>query len=251
MDYRIKEQFLSGWEKYFNNAPLPLVFFYSDVISDAQPADKKGPHCMICQLPEVMGGKSIWFDVSRIHCAGGKRYSGFPGEMRRNFEYFLSCGIPGVMEGERYKRDPDLVKIFMDDLTPVTAKAKYLIFKRWDNLSEMDMPAGVLFFATPDVLAGLFTLANFDREDSNGVIAPFSSGCGSILMKVLLEEQNEKPGCILGMFDPSARPCIDPGVRSFAVPCKRFLQMVENMEESFLTTEAWNKVKNRINPNSN
>jgi len=29
-----------------------------------------------------------------------------------HFEYFLSCGIPGKLEGERYKKSPELVKEF-------------------------------------------------------------------------------------------------------------------------------------------
>ena len=34
---------------------------------------------------------------------------GFTQELRPNFEFFLSCGIPGEMEGERYKKSQELV----------------------------------------------------------------------------------------------------------------------------------------------
>jgi hypothetical protein len=238
--------FLDKWKKYFGNANLPLVFFYSDDPGDSVSAGKKGSHCMICSLSEVKKGENIFFKSSSVHCAGGRRYAGFPGELRKNFDYFLSCGIPGVMEGERYKKDPALVRHFMDNFQPVPASGEYLIFKRWDKLSASDQPRGVVFFARPDILSGLFTLANYDRKDPDGVIAPFSSGCGSIIMKVLQEENNANPRCILGMFDPSARHCLDPGVLTFAVPFHRFLQMTDHIDESFLITSTWADIRNRL-----
>jgi hypothetical protein len=48
------------------------------------------------------------------------------------------------------------------------------------------------------------------------------------------------------MFDVSARPFVPAGTLSFAVPIKKFLTMVANMEESFLITQSWDKVRRRI-----
>jgi len=50
-------------------------------------------------------------------------------------------------------------------------------FTRWDQLTETDDPDVVIFFARPEALAGLFTLANFDQGDPNGVICPMGEGC--------------------------------------------------------------------------
>ncbi len=36
-----------------------------------------------------------------------------------DFEYFLSCGIPGKLEGERYKKSPEMVKEYLKH-TPAT-----------------------------------------------------------------------------------------------------------------------------------
>lgn len=36
-----------------------------------------------------------------------------------NFEYFLSCGIPGKLEGERYKKTPELVRSWRRSLWKV------------------------------------------------------------------------------------------------------------------------------------
>jgi hypothetical protein len=48
------------------------------------------------------------------------------------------------------------------------------------------------------------------------------------------------------MFDVSARPCVPKDTVSFAVPMTKFVRMIENMEESFLITPSWGKVRQRI-----
>jgi len=138
------------------------------------------------------------------------------------------------------------VKEIMSNLHCVPAKGRYIIFKRFDQLTPEDNPEAVIFFAKPDVLSGLFTLANFDQPDGNGVIAPFGSGCGTIVHQPLLQNDLENPKAILGMFDASARPCVQKDTLSFAVPIRKFITMVGHMDESFLITETWNTVKKRL-----
>jgi hypothetical protein len=48
------------------------------------------------------------------------------------------------------------------------------------------------------------------------------------------------------MFDASARPFVPSTVLSFAVPWPKFVRMVDNVEESFLITKSWNKVRTRM-----
>jgi hypothetical protein len=80
------------------------------------------------------------FGKEDIGCAGGKRYAGFSESLRPNFEYFLSCGIPGKMEGERYKKSPELVRKFMVKAPRLNAPKKYILFKRWDQLEAKEEP---------------------------------------------------------------------------------------------------------------
>jgi hypothetical protein len=120
------------------------------------------------------------------------------------------------------------------------------VFKRWDHFEESDYPDVVVFFARPDVLSGLFTLATFDETDRNAVVSPFGAGCATIVQYPYLEKDAEHPRCVLGMLDVSARPCVPPDVLTFAVPMKKFMRMVANMEESFLLTGSWRKVRRRI-----
>lgn len=113
-------------------------------------------------------------------------------------------------------------------------------------LEEWDEPAVVIFFARPDVLSGLFTLANFDEAEPNGVFVPFAAGCGSIVHYPYLEKDSERPRGVLGMFDVSARPFVPENVLTFSVPMNKFVRMIDNMNESFLITRSWAKVNRRI-----
>jgi hypothetical protein len=249
MNATFKEKFLTLWKKYFNNAEPPISFYYTDkpVSAEAVKAGS-GPRCIIGALVKVQRGESLAFDVDSVGCPGGKRYLGFADNLDMpDFEYFLSCGIPDKMEGEHYKKTPEMVREYMKKHAPATkAPARYIVFKRWDKLEAIDNPEVVIFYARADVLSGLFTLASFDEVDQDMVIAPFGSGCASIVQYPYLEVKSAKPRAVIGMFDVSARPFVPADVLTFAAPMSKFTRMVDNMEESFLITPSWAKVQKRI-----
>jgi hypothetical protein len=247
MDMAHRELFTSRWAKHFGDSELPMAFFYSEEPGPVEMAraPATGHQCMVPLLSKVRRGASLAFDVTGVGCSGGKRYLGFSQEIMPNFDYFLSCGIPRQVEGERYKKSPALVREVVGRWPRFEAPARFIVFKRWDRLEEPDHPAVVVFLSPPDVLSGLFTLANFDEVES-AVFAPFCAGCASIVQFPFLERDAELPRAVLGMFDVSARPYVPSGTLSFAVPMNKFWRMVDNMEESFLMTPSWAKVKTRI-----
>ncbi len=247
MDMTLKELFLKSWNTYFAGAELPFIFYYTDQEDFAEHVPAPTAHqCIIGALAKVRKGVALCFEAGSIGCIGGKKYLGFSHDLMPNFEYFLSCGIPGKLEGERYKKSPELVKEFLKNAKTSDAPAKYIVFKRLDQVTESDNPEVVIFFATPDVLSGLFTLANYDEAELNGVICPFCAGCGSIVQYPYLENKSSRPRAVLGMMDISARPYIPKDTLSFAVPMSKFVRMAGNMDESFLITHSWEKVKRRI-----
>jgi uncharacterized protein (DUF169 family) len=248
MDMSLKEKFLKLWKKYFNNAELPITFYYANAPGNADTAKPtKGHRCVISDLAKVRRGQSLALDVDSVGCPGGKRYLGFAADIMPDFEYFLSCGIPGRLEGERYKKTPEMVREYMENHAPaLKVPGKYIVFKRWDKLDKADDPEIVICFARPDALAGLFTLASFDEAEQNMVIAPFGSGCASIVQYPYLEKDSQHPRGVLGMFDISARPFVPEDMLTFAAPMSKFVRMIDNMEESFLITPSWARVQQRI-----
>ncbi len=239
MDTKLRDDFISKWEKYFGNTELPVTFFYSHEKVQTEELLVTGWDCLIGQIQKVRKGDSISFSEQSIGCGGGKRYTGY-GAFNPGIYHFLSTG------NERYLKTPELAKTFVDKLEYIDPPAEYITFKRWDKIGVNNYPEAVIFFAKPDILAGLFTLANFDDETGNAVIAPFSSGCGSTIMLAYNEQQKSDPKSILGMFDVSARPYIGKDELTFAIPMKKFELMIKNMDESFLITDSWKKVKRRI-----
>ena len=247
MDMKLKEDFADLWKKYFDDAELPIVFYYTDEEGHAELV-KPGtvPRCVIAALSLVRKGNALCFDSESIDCFGGKRYLGFREKIRDDFEYFLSCGIPEKVKGERYKKTPKLVAEWIKYTPLFMAPARFIVFKRWDMLEQSDEPDVAIFFAPPDILSGLFTLANFDEVEPNVVFAPWGSGCSSIVPYPYLEKDSSRPRAVIGLFDVSARPFVQENVLSFSVPINKFVRMVENMEESFLMTDSWKKVQRRI-----
>jgi hypothetical protein len=247
MDIAFSDFFSTRWNKYFAGADLPICYFYTDQVREEDLKETVNlDRCLIGNLQRVQDGYSFVYDAHTSGCSGGKRYGGFSNKLRPNFEYFLSCGIPGELEGERYKKSPQLVKDYLKNHPPFEAPGKYLVFKRLDRLMEEEKPFAVIFFAAPDVLSGLFALANYDRADPYGVVTPMGSGCASIINYPYQELQSENPRCILGMFDVSARPCVPGDKLTFTIPMQRFEQMVLNMDESFLITKSWDLVRKRL-----
>lgn len=248
MDMQLKEKFEISWEKYFNGAELPIVFYFTD--DEGRGELVKPPEnvhqCLIGVLGKARAGQAVCFGSDSFGCGGGKRYLGYTRELRPNFEYFLSCGIEGQMEGERYKKSPEIVQKLMENSPTFDAPAKYIVFKRWDKLEPEDDPEVVIFFAQPDVLSGLYTLAGYEEVDRDGVVCPFAAGCGAIVLYPYLEKDRERPRGVLGMFDVSARPFAPRDTLSFAAPMNKFGRMIEDMDESFLITRSWEKVRKRI-----
>lgn len=244
LNYR--DRFKELWLKYFEKYELPIIFYYSNETGNSELVREEAKWaCIIDQLSIVREGKSLAFDVESVKCGGGKRYSGFTNRLRPGFDYFLSCGNNEI-EGERYLQNPEKVNFFLQKAPWMPAKDTFLIFKRWDMLLDSEMPEVVIFFATPDVISALFTLCSYDRGDLSGSIAPFGSGCASIIQYPLYESQKDKPNAILGLFDISARPYVRKDELTFAVPFKRFMEIVDNMDQSFLITRSWETLKKRI-----
>lgn len=232
----LKEFIQSYQEAFGENAQLPLLFGYSHT-PVAQTAKIGG--CFFKGLQAAREGTPISLSVDVIGCGGGKLYTGFT-DMPERVPNFVSLT-------EKYKRTPEMVADYVKGLEMPRATKPYLNFVRIDKAESFEGFEGVMFYATPDMLAGLCGWAYYDTNESDAVVARFGSGCSTVVSMTVAENARKGYRCFLGLFDPSVRPWVGKDELSFTVPMSRFTVMMDTMRECFLFgSHAWEKVKARL-----
>lgn len=229
--------FITNYQEAFGKqAELPIAFWYSDQIE--APTEKVNG-CLFKCMRLVRDGKVISLSNETVTCGGGKFYTGFTDMPER---------VPGFVSlKEKYKKTPEMVLDFIQEIQVPHADKTYLHFARIDQLSSFDQVEGILFLATPDILSGLATWAYFDNNAFDAVSAPFGSGCCSVVTQAILENREQGKRTFLGFFDPSVRPYFEENILSFTIPMSRFKEMYHTMRNSCLfDTHAWGKIKERL-----
>jgi hypothetical protein len=159
---------------------------------------------------------------------------------------YVSTGIPGVLEGERYLSSPSVTRRFYTDIDPRPAPKPFCVFKPLSRFVGDERPELVIFFGRPEVLSGLHQLATFVTDDFHAVQSPFGSGCSNIVTWPLKYLHENKLKAVVGGWDPSDRPFMKTDELSFTVPFAMYQMMLDRWRESFLTAPAWENVMKKI-----
>lgn len=110
------QTFIQNFKEAFGeNAELPLVFWYSDILEGTA---EKINGCFFKGMKTVREGGTISLNAENIGCGGGKFYTGFT-EMPERVPTFVSLK-------ERYKQTPEMVIEFIRQLGVPMAEKKYL-----------------------------------------------------------------------------------------------------------------------------
>lgn len=220
--------------------PIPIAVSYTDEPLGETP---EKAHCMIRHMISAREGKAISLTVTDVLCGGGKVYAGYA-EVNEKICNFVSCI-------ERYKISPKSVADFVSNLDLKRNDGKYLNFIRIDKYNvNMDEIEGLVFFVTPDMLAGLWSWANYDLNMDDIIVANFGSGCSSTIANMVRENNIGGYRCFIGMLDISVRTLVRPDELTFSIPRCRLKKMFESIDQCCLGgAPAWLKVKARINEN--
>lgn len=223
-------------EAFGQKATLPLLFGYSNQpVADTERING----CFFKGLQAAREGAPVSLSAEVIACGGGKLYTGFT-DMPEHVPRFVSLK-------EKYKKTPQMVIDYVEDLGMKRAEQTYLNFVRIDKAESFDGFEGIMFYATPDMLSGLCGWAFFDTNAADAVVTRFGSGCSSVVSMTIVENARQGQRCFMGLLDPSVRPYVGTNELSFTIPMSRFKSMMETMKECFLfDSHAWKKVKARL-----
>ncbi len=188
---------------------------------------------------------AAWLSLEEAGCMGGVFYSGLCGPYLEMNVLYVSTGIPGTLEGEHYLPSPESMRAFMEDSTPPPAQGAYCVIKPLEQFDEANPPLVVTFFARPEIISGLFSLACYATGDHNTVISPFGAGCTNIIAWPLICRQRGLERAVLGGFDISARKYMKTDELSFAMPLSLYNKMLGAMETSALTRRSWQSIRKK------
>ena len=258
----------------FRRQPVGIVFA-AEKPADARqfPEGKWG--CVMFMLAAAVKGETVVFERKTCGCQGGGTGLGF-GNQYKNFaggeecfKYFLSIGnehweegrMAGeqvkpfmrpeayhhFMHGERYKKTPELVGEFIDNLPITEVPTPYVLFKPLAEIDESSEDLQVVIFLSDmDRIAALTVLANYGRGHNENVIFPFAAGCQSIGIYPYREAQRSEPRAVLGLNDISARlylkRILKDDLQTFAVPLALFREMENNLAGSFVEQDTWKQL---------
>lgn len=257
----------------------PIAIIWSDKKPEGALQFKEGKWgCVMWLFANAAKGKTAVFDRKTYGCWGGgvglgfgNRYLDFPGG-EDCFFYFLSSGnknwqtgvavsenikpfvtndfLEDFLEGERYLKNPENVKKFVEQLPMMEVPTEYVVFKPLNDVNDEEKPVVVVFPVNPHQLSALVILANYKRKSFENVIIPLAAGCQTIGIYAYRERQSMPQKAVVGLTDISARKHVrnqlGDNIFTFAIPYEMFLEMECNVEGSFLQRPVWQSLSEFI-----
>lgn len=231
---------------------LPVaLLFSSKKPENALSLKKTGTACIAPLIFSAAKGKTVAIDKNSTGYVCSAFYLGFGNWIFDRIEDFLSHSsipLPGGRECERFVKTPQQAKEYLTSLVPKITKDITYVFKPLEEITENEKPEVIILYCNPDQISAIVFLIQYNHPNNfNRIVTGFSSSCAAVTTFPLsFNEQNEMKA-FWGSHDPAQRLSFPKEITSIAMPYKMYVEICENLEESFLITHNWEKVLNRIN----
>ena len=225
----------------------PIVALYDAAPGGAfEPlVEAQGRACCFAYYPRWVAGVTVivrrgddTFEAPRHGCPGLQRALGLSASYPPWMANFLTDGANGAPMGEGLKASAALAQQFIDQARAPEPSGDTMLMgplklERWQDVRT------VTFFADPDRLSALMTLAQYWSGRGDEIAAPFSSGCG-LMWRELVNQDRDR--AILGCTDIAMRRHLPADLLSLSVSPARFEQMLTYPDGAFLTREWWHEL---------
>jgi len=212
--------------------------------------------CVAAMLLAAADGRTVFFDRDTFGCPGGGAGLGFGDcytRMHFPIDRLLSTGgqaplpngqVYDMREGERFHRSPEITKRWLAEYPFREIPTAYVVAKPLAQVSPDESVALVHWHVNPDQLSALVTLAGFERGAVETATAPWGAACQAVAY-AYAEAERPHPRGVIGFFDISRRHQVDREILSFTVPYALHREMEAAVPDSFFSTEAWQKLRER------
>ncbi|MCB2205534.1 DUF169 domain-containing protein [bacterium] len=233
----------------------PLAILLTDTRPEKAAQFKEGSWgCVASMLQAASEGKTVVFDRKTSGCPSGGTglgfgncYTGFP------IDRLLSTGgkadlgngqVFDMGEGERFFDSPEAAARWADALPYRDVPTEYIVCKPLDQVAEDEEVSLIMMFVNPDQLSAMVTLAGFHRGTIDATVAPWGAACQSVMF-AHAESERDTPRGVIGFFDISQRSKIGMEMLSYTVPYAMYREMEASVDDSFLRTHIWEKLRER------
>jgi uncharacterized protein (DUF169 family) len=206
---------------------------------------KKGSGCVANMIYNSAKGKTFAFDENTTGLPCSAFYLGYTDWIFDGIERFLSNECVWGREPERFIKTPEMAKKFVESYIPHTHREDAIVFKPLEFFAENEKPELVIFFVNADQISALQYLIGFAAPNEERIVSRFGSACMSVFTIPMEYAAKGEKKAVWGFHDISQRSKTPKDITSLTFTYPLFEEICENLDESFLTTEPWIKLRER------
>ena len=224
----------------------PVGMLFSEKMpDDSLHIKKKGVGCITPLIFQSAKGKVVAFNNDTTGWPCSSFYLGYSDWIFPGIEKFLSNESVHGREPERFLKNPKIAKKFVESYIPSKLRSNTIIFKPLELFTKNEKPEIVIFFANADQLSALVYLVTFGAPAEERITTQFASACMSVFTVPLKYANEGKKRAVWGLHDVSARKNLPKDLMSFSLTYNLFMEVYNNINDSFIMTENWEKLKHR------